>query len=134
MNIFQMGNRMCLESVCTCMAAMIRFGAAGFCLNDYVCYSADVHDLSDWKYEGVILRKEQDPRNQNIPEDAPDQPLLFGIEPEKEEDLNLGEYMHSGRRMWCKDWTVVIIYTIVWTFFRRLRWQSVIHRQDNMSF
>lgn len=65
-----------------------RFGAAGFCLNDYVCYSADVHDLTDWKYEGVILRKDQDPRNQNIPADAPEQPLLFGIEPEKEEDLN----------------------------------------------
>ena len=58
-----------------------RFGAAGFCLNDYVCYSADIHDLSDWKYEGVIFRKNQDPRNQNIPEDAPPQQLLFGIKP-----------------------------------------------------
>lgn len=65
-----------------------RFGAAGFCLNDYVCYSADIHDLSDWKYEGVIFRKNQDPRNQNIPEDAPPQRLLFGIKPKKEEDLN----------------------------------------------
>lgn len=60
-----------------------RFDGAGFCLNDYVCYSADVHDLSDWKYEGVILRKDQDPRNQNIPEDAPPQPVLFGVEPKK---------------------------------------------------
>ena len=65
-----------------------RFGGAGFCLNDYVCYSADIHDLKEWKYEGVILRKDQDPRNQNIPDDAPEQTLLFGIEPEKEEDLN----------------------------------------------
>ena len=65
-----------------------RFGSAGFCLNDYVCYSADVKDLTDWKYEGVIFEKTQDPRNQNIPEDAPGQTLLFGIEPEKEEDLN----------------------------------------------
>ena len=65
-----------------------RFGSAGFCLNDYVCYSADVNDLTEWRYEGVIYPKTADPRNQNIPEDAPEQTLLFGIEPEKEEDLN----------------------------------------------
>ena len=53
-----------------------------------ICLLYTSQDLSDWKYEGVILRKEQDPRNQNIPEDAPEQPLLFGIEPEKAEDLN----------------------------------------------
>ena len=47
-----------------------RFNGANFCLNDYVCYSAPANDLSDWRYEGVIYRKEQDPRNQNIPEDA----------------------------------------------------------------
>lgn len=47
-----------------------RFDGAHFCLNDYVCYSASIYDLTDWKYEGVIYRKEQDPRNQNIPEDA----------------------------------------------------------------
>lgn len=34
-----------------------------FCLGDYVCWSAPVDDLSDWRYEGVIYRKEQDPRN-----------------------------------------------------------------------
>jgi len=34
-----------------------------FCQNDYVCYSADVHDLSDWRYEGVIYKKTQDPYN-----------------------------------------------------------------------
>lgn len=65
-----------------------RFGAAGFCLNDYVCWSAPVDDLSDWRYEGVIFRKDQDPVNQNIPADAPEQLLLFGIEPKKPEDLN----------------------------------------------
>ena len=32
-----------------------------FCLGDYVCYSAPVTDLKDWKYEGVIYRKDQDP-------------------------------------------------------------------------
>lgn len=39
-----------------------RLGGKKFCLNDYVCYSADVHDLADWKYEGVIYTKTQDPR------------------------------------------------------------------------
>ena len=32
-----------------------------FCMNDYVCWSAPVKDLSDWRYDGVIYRKEQDP-------------------------------------------------------------------------
>ena len=40
-----------------------RFGGWIFCLNDYVCYSAPEDDLSDWRYEGVIFRKSQDPRN-----------------------------------------------------------------------
>lgn len=65
-----------------------RFNGAAFCLNDYVCYSADIHDLSAWKYEGVIFRKEQDPRNQNIPADAPETPLMMGIKAESPEDLN----------------------------------------------
>ena len=47
-----------------------RFNGSHFCLNDYVCYSAPLNDLTDWKYEGVIFRKDQDPRNQNIPADA----------------------------------------------------------------
>lgn len=36
-----------------------------FCLNDYVCYSADIHDLANWRYEGVIYKKNQDPRMKN---------------------------------------------------------------------
>jgi len=40
-----------------------RFGGQTFCLNDYVCWSAPVNDLSDWRYEGVIYRKTQDPVN-----------------------------------------------------------------------
>jgi len=48
-----------------------RFHGAEFCLNDYICYSADVRDLSEWRYEGIIYKKEQDPRNQNIPANAP---------------------------------------------------------------
>ncbi len=76
-----------------------RFDSAGFCLNDYVCYSASVYDLCDWKYEGVIYRKDQDPRNQNIPADAPEQPLLFGIQPKRESDLN-PKGVHA---MWAPD-------------------------------
>lgn len=38
-----------------------RFNGRNFCLNDYVCYSAPVTDLSDWRYEGVIWRKSDDP-------------------------------------------------------------------------
>jgi hypothetical protein len=34
-----------------------------FCLNDYVCWSAPVDDLSDWRYEGVIYNKTDDPLN-----------------------------------------------------------------------
>lgn len=34
-----------------------------YCANDYVGWSAPVDDLSDWRYEGVTLRKDQDPRN-----------------------------------------------------------------------
>lgn len=40
-----------------------KFDGDHYCMNDYVCYSADVKDLRNWKYEGVIYRKEQDPRN-----------------------------------------------------------------------
>ena len=60
-----------------------RFGAPMFCMNDYVCWSApilpdtDADPASDsdtrrfgshprigeWRYEGVIFRKNQDPRN-----------------------------------------------------------------------
>ncbi|WP_335507829.1 family 43 glycosylhydrolase [Neobacillus vireti] len=38
-----------------------RFGGTDYCEEDYVCWSAPVEDLTDWKYEGVIYRKEQHP-------------------------------------------------------------------------
>lgn len=34
-----------------------------FCLGDYVCWSAPVDNLADWRYEGVIYKKCQDPLN-----------------------------------------------------------------------
>lgn len=40
-----------------------QFNGADFCLNDYVCWSAPLEDLSDWRFDGVIYRKDQDPRN-----------------------------------------------------------------------
>ncbi|MBR2257957.1 MAG: family 43 glycosylhydrolase [Blautia sp.] len=39
------------------------FGAPIFCVGDYVCWSAPVNDLSDWRMDGVIFRKNQDPKN-----------------------------------------------------------------------
>ena len=44
-----------------------------FCEQDYVCWSAPVTDLSDWRCDGVIYKKEQDPYNQDaLPLYAPD--------------------------------------------------------------
>ncbi|MUT64736.1 family 43 glycosylhydrolase [Paenibacillus sp. NEAU-GSW1] len=40
-----------------------RFNGHVFCLNDYVCWSAPVDDLADWRYEGVIYRITDDPLN-----------------------------------------------------------------------
>ncbi len=39
------------------------FNAPIFCVGDYVCWSAPVENLKDWRYEGVIFRKNQDPTN-----------------------------------------------------------------------
>ncbi|MBQ8995684.1 MAG: family 43 glycosylhydrolase [Oscillospiraceae bacterium] len=38
-------------------------GGKSFCLNDYVAWSCPEDDLSDWRYEGVIFRKNQTPWN-----------------------------------------------------------------------
>ncbi len=40
-----------------------RFNGYGYCQNDYVCWSAPVEDLSDWRYEGVIYERDADPIN-----------------------------------------------------------------------
>ncbi len=36
-------------------------GGEEYCMLDYVCYSASVEDLTDWRYEGVIYSPSQDP-------------------------------------------------------------------------
>lgn len=37
------------------------FGTDTFCSGDYVTWSAPIDNLSDWKYEGVIYKRTQDP-------------------------------------------------------------------------
>lgn len=39
------------------------FNGKNFCVNDYVCWSAPVNDLSAWRYEGIIYKAIQDPQN-----------------------------------------------------------------------
>lgn len=41
------------------------FNGAVFCLGDYICYSAPVDDLGNWRYEGVIYPKTSDPLNKD---------------------------------------------------------------------
>ena len=38
-----------------------RFNGTQYCQNNYVCWSAPVDDLGDWRYEGVIYDKMEDP-------------------------------------------------------------------------
>jgi ribosomal protein S18 acetylase RimI-like enzyme len=38
-----------------------KFNGEKFCMNDYVCWSAPVKNLSAWRYEGVIFKKTDDP-------------------------------------------------------------------------
>ena len=39
------------------------FGGTDFCLGDYVLWSAPLDNLGKWRCEGIIYRKEQDPKN-----------------------------------------------------------------------
>lgn len=50
-----------------------QFGSKEYCVNDYVAWSAPEDDLSDWRYEGIIFRKDQTPWNtKNLLYYAPD--------------------------------------------------------------
>jgi len=40
-----------------------RFSGYAYCLNDYITWSAPCNDLTDWRYEGVIYKKTDDPNN-----------------------------------------------------------------------
>ena len=49
------------------------FGAKEYCEGDYVCWSTPVEDLSDWRYEGVIFKRQDTPWNkENLSYYAPD--------------------------------------------------------------
>lgn len=37
-------------------------GGNEYCQNDYVCWSADINNLADWRFEGCTYSKNQDPR------------------------------------------------------------------------
>ena len=37
------------------------FNGINFCLGDYVCWSAPLNDLGNWRYEGEIYKRSQDP-------------------------------------------------------------------------
>jgi len=41
------------------------FNGYVFCMGDYVCWSAPVNDLTDWRYEGVIYKRDADPANKD---------------------------------------------------------------------
>ncbi|MCI1735372.1 MAG: family 43 glycosylhydrolase [Bacilli bacterium] len=42
-----------------------QFGAFAFCHNDYVSWSAPLDDLSDWRFEGLLYSKKEDPDNKH---------------------------------------------------------------------
>ena len=68
-----------------------RFGAMSFCENDYVTWSAPEEDLSDWRYEGIIFHRTDDPMNED------------GKAPHRELDGYIhGKYQrHGGRQYGC---------------------------------
>ena len=43
-----------------------KFNGKTFCENDYVTWSCPVDDLSDWRYEGVIYTRNEDPYSGNL--------------------------------------------------------------------
>ena len=71
-------------------------GGHTFCMRDYVVYSAPVDDLSDWRFEGVSYRADQDP-------DYPNPPYMFAPDCVKGNDGRFylfycmgGEYGYEG--------------------------------------
>lgn len=41
-----------------------RFNGKDYCENDYVCWSAPINDLSDWRFEGEIYNRSQHPHRE----------------------------------------------------------------------
>lgn len=42
-----------------------QFNGHVFCMGDYICWSAPVDDLGNWRYEGVIYPRNEDPVNKD---------------------------------------------------------------------
>ncbi len=42
-----------------------RFKGSAYCVGDYVCYSAPSGDLTDWRFEGTIYKRTDDPENKD---------------------------------------------------------------------
>lgn len=42
------------------------FNGDVYCMGDYVCWSAPVDSLGEWRYEGVIFKKSDDPHNTDL--------------------------------------------------------------------
>lgn len=45
-----------------------KFNGDAYCINNYVCWSAPVNDLGNWRSEGVIYDKTKDPMCSNFDE------------------------------------------------------------------
>ncbi|APO46112.1 hypothetical protein BS614_20160 [Paenibacillus xylanexedens] len=54
-----------------------REGGTTFCELDYVVYSADVKDLTDWTYEGTIYSASQDPHSTEVVQGGGERKYLY---------------------------------------------------------
>ncbi len=54
-----------------------RAGGETFCELDYVVYSADIHDLTDWRCEGTIYSAGQDPHHTETVKGAGERKYLY---------------------------------------------------------
>lgn len=102
-----------------------RAGGSAFCVEDYACWSAPTDDLGNWRYEGIIYGKMQDPIN-GAPysgEIPPYDNAFAGQEPH----LLYAPDVARGR-------TAGITYIILWILPILFPWQSVIRLRGNMNF
>lgn len=70
-----------------------RAGGETFCELDYVVYSADIHDLTDWRFEGTIYSAGQDPHHTETVKGAGERKYLYAPDVAQGPD---GRYISSG--------------------------------------
>lgn len=63
-------------------------GGTTYCEEDYVCWSAPTEDLGDWRWEGIIFRKNQ------IPENGDGKKLMFA--PDVVQGMDGRYYLYFG--------------------------------------